>query len=77
MTGPRFRRQSFSYPESVPFGKRDVARELLGKMFLLGGENALDGQANDITQRAFDALNQASLVLLGGIAAGLVQGIDA
>ena len=46
-------------------------------MFFQGGENALDRQANDIAHRAFDAFDQASLVLLGGIAAGFVQGIDA
>ena len=46
-------------------------------MFIEGGEHAFYRQSDDIAHRAFNVFNQASLVLLGSIAASFVEGMDA
>lgn len=46
-------------------------------MFVQGGQNAFNWQSDDIAHRAFNAFDQASSVLLGGISAGFVEGMDA
>ncbi len=46
-------------------------------MFVQCGENPFHRQSDDIAHRAFNAFDQPSLVLLSGIAAGLIEGMDA
>lgn len=47
-----------------------------GKIFLNGLEHTLDGEADDVTEGALNALDEAAFVFLGGVGAGFVEGID-
>lgn len=45
-------------------------------MVLDGLEDAFDGEADDVGERAFDALDEAAFVFLGSVGAGFVEGMD-
>jgi hypothetical protein len=47
------------------------------KVFVQGGQNAFHRQSDDIAHRAFNAFDQPSSVLLGGITSRFVEGMDA
>lgn len=47
-----------------------------GEVVLDGLEDTLDGEADDVGEGAFDALDEAALVLLSGVGAGFIEGVD-
>lgn len=46
-------------------------------MLVDGLEDALDGEADDVAHEALDTLDDAAIILLGGVGTSLIEGMDA